>query len=224
LQAGWDADDLLDHPIGEVFLLWIAAHIGERQHRYRRLVGERQNRCSVDRRRCWRVFRRSETDPINTHRSSNVFEALFAQIIKCEVEPPAASSWTRAETQIPPESAKPSSRAATFTPSPKMSPSSTTISPTLMPIRNSNAFLSGNPSITLGHCVLNFSRTPQGIDDTGELDQQAITGRFDDAATVFSDLRVDNVRPDRPYSVEGSLLIRPHKPGITGHISGEDCR
>jgi len=50
---------------------------------------------------------------------------------------PMASSWTRAETQIPPGSANASRRAATLTPSPKMSPSSTTISPTLMPMRNS---------------------------------------------------------------------------------------
>ena len=27
-------DDLLDHSIGEIFLLWIAAHVLERQHRY----------------------------------------------------------------------------------------------------------------------------------------------------------------------------------------------
>jgi hypothetical protein len=32
-------DDLLDHAVGEIFLLRIAAHILERQHRDRRLVG-----------------------------------------------------------------------------------------------------------------------------------------------------------------------------------------
>ncbi len=54
-----------------------------------------------------------------------------------------------------------------------------------------NAFLGSHPGITLGHDVLNLSRTPQGIDDTGELDQQSITGRFDDTAPVFGDLRID---------------------------------
>jgi hypothetical protein len=53
-------------------------------------------------------------------------------------------------------------------------------------------------SVTLGPGVLNLSRTPQGINHTGEFDQQAITGRFDYAAPVFADLRVDNIRPDRP--------------------------
>jgi hypothetical protein len=35
-QAG---DDVLDHTIGEIFLIRVAAQIGERQHRDRRLVG-----------------------------------------------------------------------------------------------------------------------------------------------------------------------------------------
>jgi hypothetical protein len=33
-------DDFLDHAVGEILLLRVAAHIGERQHRDRRLVGE----------------------------------------------------------------------------------------------------------------------------------------------------------------------------------------
>src|SRR5438552_131822 len=36
-QAG---DDILDHAVGEILLLGIAAHVLERQHRDRRLVGE----------------------------------------------------------------------------------------------------------------------------------------------------------------------------------------
>jgi len=34
-------DDLLDHAVDEILLLRIAAHVGEREHRDRRLVGER---------------------------------------------------------------------------------------------------------------------------------------------------------------------------------------
>ena len=35
-------NDFLDHAVGEIFLLRVAAHIGERQYRDRRLVGERE--------------------------------------------------------------------------------------------------------------------------------------------------------------------------------------
>src|SRR5436305_382329 len=34
-------DNLLDHAVGKIFLLRVAAHISERQDRDRRLVGER---------------------------------------------------------------------------------------------------------------------------------------------------------------------------------------
>jgi hypothetical protein len=48
-DAGECRDDLLDHAVGEIFLLRIAAHIGEGQHCDRRLVGERQRRRSWSR-------------------------------------------------------------------------------------------------------------------------------------------------------------------------------
>ena len=36
--------DLLDHPVGKVFLLWVATQIGEGQHSDRRFVGEQEGR------------------------------------------------------------------------------------------------------------------------------------------------------------------------------------
>jgi len=36
------------------------------------------------------------------------------------------------------------------------------------------------------------------INYTGKFHQQSITGCFDDAAPVFGDFRVDNLRPDLP--------------------------
>src|SRR5437762_12813039 len=37
-DAAERGDDLLDHAVDEIFLLGIAAHIGEREHRYRLLA------------------------------------------------------------------------------------------------------------------------------------------------------------------------------------------
>jgi hypothetical protein len=54
-----------------------------------------------------------------------------------------------------------------------------------------NAFLGSHPGITFGHAVLNLSRTPQGIDDTLELDQQSVARCFDDPAPMLGDLRID---------------------------------
>jgi hypothetical protein len=80
----------------------------------------------------------------------------------------------------------------------------------------------GRTGIALGHPVLPLGRTPKGIDHTGKFDQQPITGRFDNTATVFGDLRVDNLRPDRPEPVEGAFFVHPDQPRIARHIGGED--
>ena len=61
-----------------------------------------------------------------------------------------------------------------------------------------DAIVAGYGGISLIHPTLPLRRTTQCINHTGKFDQQAITGRLDDAATVFGDLRVDKVRPDRP--------------------------
>jgi hypothetical protein len=53
-------------------------------------------------------------------------------------------------------------------------------------------------SITVGHAALPFGRTTQCIYHTGKILPASHRRSFDDAAPVFDDLRVDNVRPDRP--------------------------
>src|SRR5439155_15154880 len=129
-------------------------------------VMERQHPCSVDRRRCWRVFPRSETDPINAHRSSYVFEALFAQIVEGEVETPGYVLLNAGGH------ANASGLGQTFQPSRDVHAVTENVAVLNNNIANVDAyakfdaFLSGDPGITLGHGVLNLSRTSQGFDDT----------------------------------------------------------
>ena len=95
---------------------------------------------------------------------------------------PRGSSCTRAETQIPPGSAMPSSRAATLTPSPKMSPSSTTMSPWLMPMRNSMRRSAATSALRSAISRLHRDGAAHRVDDAGELDQHPVAGGLDDAA------------------------------------------
>jgi hypothetical protein len=76
--------------------------------------------------------------------------------------------------------------------------------------------------ISLIHPVLPFGCPTQCVNHTGEFDQQAVPGRFDNTAPVFCDLRVDNLRPDRPQLVEGSFLVSPDQPRVARHVGGED--
>ena len=68
-------DDVLDHAVGEILLLGIAAHVLERQHGDRRLVGQWQ---------CWcgrlGVALLAECDPIDPHRTRDVLQALLAGV------------------------------------------------------------------------------------------------------------------------------------------------
>jgi hypothetical protein len=61
-----------------------------------------------------------------------------------------------------------------------------------------NAFLGVDTGISLGHNGLNLGRTLKGIDDTGELNKQAVSGGFDDPSAISGDGRVCDFGPDRP--------------------------
>ena len=125
-------------------------------------------------------------------------QALSAQIVKGEVE------LTRSVLLNTGGYANASGLGQTFQPSRDVHP----VTKDVVVLHNDvalvnaetelDAFLSGDPNIPLRHYVLNLGRTPQGVDDTGELDQQAVPGCFDDAASVFSNFRVDDLFPDRP--------------------------
>ena len=129
-------------------------------------------------------------------RPGNVLDLLRTQILETEAELVAHLVAHDPLTQIPPGSASPSSRAATLTPSPKMSASSEMMSPRLIPIRNSMRRSAG-----FGRCALHFALDVDGatnrVDDAGELDQEAVAGGFDDAATVCVNLGVGNFAPNR---------------------------
>jgi hypothetical protein len=74
------------------------------------------------------------------------------------------------------------------------------------------------------HRALHLDRTAHRVDDAGEFDQQAVAGRFDDAAAVLGDLRVTKLAADRPQSGKRALLIGLHQPRIARDIGRQDRR
>src|SRR5271165_4471229 len=71
-------DDFLDHAVGEIFLVRIAAHILERQYRDRRLLRQRQG-CRGGYGRCRRGCQLCALD---THRPGDILQSLLAAIAK----------------------------------------------------------------------------------------------------------------------------------------------
>jgi hypothetical protein len=192
------SDDLLDHAIRKILLLGIAAHIGEGQHCDRGFVRERQQSGCVNRHRPRRVFHLSETNSVDPHRPSNVFEALFTQIVKCEVEP------TRSVFLNTGRNADPARISQTFEPSRHVHAIAEDVAVLHYHVAHINAhpqvnaFLISDSGITLGQCILKFNRTLKGIDDTGELNQQSVPGGFDDPPAMLGDSRVYDFGSDRP--------------------------
>ena len=121
-------DDLLDHAVGEIFLLRVAAHVLERQDRDRRLVGERR---APVRRSARRGRDGDRGDPIGPHGLAMFLTCCSPRSSKARSSLSRTCRAPQRETQIPPGSARASSRAAMLTPSPKMSPSSMMMSPTI---------------------------------------------------------------------------------------------
>src|SRR5207244_3814797 len=69
-------DDLLDHAVHEIFLFRVAAHVLERQHRDRRLVGQWQT-SRWDRRLAGMPAGGRPSYTVDPHRSGDVFQLLF---------------------------------------------------------------------------------------------------------------------------------------------------
>jgi hypothetical protein len=78
--------------------------------------------------------------------------------------------------------------------------------------------------VPVRHSLLDYDGAAHGVDDRGELDQNAVAGGLEDAAAVLGDQRIDQFAPIAFESGEGSLLVRSHQPRIAGDIGTEDCR
>ena len=70
--------------------------------------------------------------------------------------------------------------------------------------------------------ALHLDGAAHRIDDAGELDQQAVAGRLDDAAAMLGDLRIDQLGAQRLEAAERALLVGSHQPRVADDIGGKD--
>jgi hypothetical protein len=74
------------------------------------------------------------------------------------------------------------------------------------------------------HPALHGDGATDGIDDRGELDQQAIAGGLADASAVLVDERIDQFAAVGFESGEGVFLVGAHQPRIAGDVRAHDRR
>jgi hypothetical protein len=73
-----------------------------------------------------------------------------------------------------------------------------------------NPLLPRHIHIAFNHTELDLGSAAQRVDNTGEFDQNAVTGRFDNPAFMLSNFWIDQFTPMRLEAFEGALLACAH--------------
>jgi hypothetical protein len=81
----------------------------------------------------------------------------------------------------------------------------------------------GNAALFVHRCLY-LGRATQRIDDAGELDQEPVTGRLDDAAPMARDLRVYHLGAQRLKPAERAFLVGFDQARVAYDIGREDRR
>lgn len=202
-----------------IFLLRVAAHVLEREHRDRRPVrcrGRLHRSFRRVRRRRRRFLRRRgpDLDRIDTHRLGNILEFGRAEIADRNVEPRPHlpirlfGQADRAGLGDPFESRGDVDRI------------SHQIAVALLgDVADVNADAEFDASfgrqagVALDHAVLHFDRAAHRIHHAAELDDRAVAGAFDQAPVMHSDRRIDEVASERPQPRERAILRRRPRVG-----------
>jgi len=214
-DAGKRSDDLLDHAVGEIFLLRVAAHIRKGQHCNRRLVGQRQ-------RQGWCLCRLLQDHAVDPQRSGDVLQTLLADI--CELRIDLAAHL--AERVFRDTDAAGLGDAL----EPRRDIDAVTVDVSVLDddVAEVDADPEGDPlflecpGIAFGHSSLYGNRASDGFDHARELDQNAVAGGLNDAAAVLGDLGIDQCGAMRLEPREGIFLVGAHEPAVTRHVRGEN--
>ena len=207
-------DDLLDHAVGEIFLLRIAAQILKRQYRNRGFVRQWH-------RRRYRRFYAKPHAP-DMHRPCNVLDLLLARVLEGEIE---LVAYLAVDYLADADAARLGERFQTCR-------DVDTVAKDVAPIANDVAEIDADAeldplflrdlSIALGHPLLHFDSATHRIDNAGELNKQAIAGGFDDAPAMLLDLGIPQLAADRLQRCERTFLVRSHQSRIARDIGGQD--
>jgi hypothetical protein len=150
------------------------------------------------------------------------FNACSPISSKARSSRPAASSCTRAETQIPPgQRLQPGGDVDPVTEDVAIFNDDVALvdadAEFEAPVRRGRG-------VAFRHRALHLGGAAQRIDDAGELNEHSVAGRLDDASLMFGDAWIDQLAPQCPERRERTLLVGADQPRVAGDIGGEDRR
>jgi len=93
-----------------------------------------------------------------------------------------------------------------------------------MPKRNAMRRSGGRPGVALDHGALDFDRAAHRVDHAPKLDDAAVPGVLDDAASVGGDGGGDQVATDAPKTRERPLLVGAGEPAVAHDIRNQNRR
>ncbi len=93
----------------------------------------------------------------------------------------------------------------------------------VQPHADVDAPVCGQAVVALGHLALQRNGAFDGIDDAGELGQQAVAGQLEDASMVGGDLGLEQTLAVSEQALEGIRLIVLHEAGVADDVGCENC-
>ena len=72
------------------------------------------------------------------------------------------------------------------------------------------------------HPALNLGRAQHGVGNAMELDEHAVAGGLDDAAVVLGDGRIDQLDPMGLETRKRARLVNLHESAVADHVGGKD--
>ena len=75
----------------------------------------------------------------------------------------------------------------------------------------------------ISHGCLNRHGALDGIEDTGELDEQAVSRALDDMSMVFVDRRVDQFAAVHLLAHDRAFLVKLHEARKADHVGNHNC-
>ena len=221
-------DDVLGQAIGEELLLGIAAHVGERQDRNRRLVRDRAHRClrarGLGRPRQGSCTVLVETDAEHANRPRQILDALLAQILERDAEPVAGLIANGARD----------ADAAGLGELLQARGHVHAIAEDVVVLADHVAEVDADAKADLAprrrvavaprHAPLDLDRARHRIRDARELDQHAVPGGLDQPPLVLGDRRVDQLETMGLETRERARLIGFHQAAVPDHVGRKDGR
>jgi hypothetical protein len=165
-----------------------------------------------------------QLDPVSADRARDIFEALLPEIRKADFDP------ARRVLLNPSGHTNPARLGQAFQPGSDVDP----IAENIAILDNDIALMDPDPQLDAMVCraiatvvrdlPLDLDRAAESIDDTDELDEEAVAAGLDQPAAMRGDRGIDRFRPDRPQSIEGSFFVHPDQARVAGDIGCQDRR